>query len=69
MFVRMFVTICAVSAAAACNREGSAAAAGRLRIAIEAAPTSLDPRYSADADSGRIGDLVHCSLVPTSVIA
>ena len=34
-----------------------------LRIALEAAPTSFDPRFAADADSSRISGLVHCSLV------
>jgi len=46
-----------------CGHHGPADAAGALRIAIEAAPTSLDPRFAADADSSRIAGLMHCSLV------
>ncbi|HEY2775722.1 MAG TPA: ABC transporter substrate-binding protein [Candidatus Binatia bacterium] len=38
---------------------------GRLRIAIEAAPNSLDPRYASDANASRIASLVHCALVRT----
>lgn len=41
----------------------SQAPADRLRIGIEAAPASLDPRFAADADSGRIAGLVHCALI------
>lgn len=36
--------------------------AGRLRIAIESAVSTLDPRLTADANSSRVAGLVHCSL-------
>ena len=39
-----------------------AAEPGILRIALEASPERLDPRYAMDAHSSRIGGLVFASL-------
>jgi len=61
---RVLVAAAALSAAlvAGCVGPGEAPV-GRLRVGIEASPSSLDPRFAADADSSRIAGLVHCALV------
>jgi peptide/nickel transport system substrate-binding protein len=48
--------------AASCARD-AAPPPDRLRIGMEATPSSLDPRFASDADSSRIAGLVHCALV------
>ena len=52
----------AISAAAGC-RTNAGPPADLLRIGLEAAPGSLDPRFATDANASRIAGLVHCSLV------
>ncbi|NOY53035.1 MAG: ABC transporter substrate-binding protein [Deltaproteobacteria bacterium] len=46
---------------AACG--GRAVSSGALVVGIEAAPTSLDPRYATDAVSERINGLIYSGLV------
>jgi len=46
-----------------CDHDESGGENSKLRIAIEAMPTQLDPRHAMDAHSSRVGSLVFASLV------
>ncbi|MFN2376994.1 MAG: ABC transporter substrate-binding protein [Candidatus Binatia bacterium] len=55
------VLVAGLLATAGCG-EQAAGPPERLRIAIESAVSTLDPRLTADANSSRVAGLVHCSL-------
>ena len=53
--------LAAFAAVSGC-RHPAGDAPDRLRIGIEAPASTLDPRFTSDANSSRIAGLVHCSL-------
>lgn len=48
---------------AGCERTNNLESSAALRIGLESAPNSLDPRYATDANASRISALLHCSLM------
>jgi peptide/nickel transport system substrate-binding protein len=63
MAMPVFAAFSVAAIVAGCESSAEKGLGAPLRIGIEAAPTGLDPRFSADADSSRIAGLTHCSLV------